>query len=428
MFRIKSLHFGTMQNYAKKLEFFYMNLHKKTPDKSNDKSNDKNNISTKFRHAAETHIAPYPNLHHLTGFPPDLWQKMAENHLFGIRVDTAYKGYGGSFAHLRDAGKQLVIHGETLGVAMSWLVHEIVGSWLLSTFATDAQKTQWLPDLAAGRKTACFAVSEPKVGAHPKHLAATAEKTVAQDLLTKDLLNGYLLNGEKTYLTNSPMADYFVVIAITGKASGKNQFSAFMVSKDTPGLEKTGPLNFPFLRPCGHGGIRLTDCRVSADQVLGEPGRAYEQMVVPFRTVEDTLMTGPITGGLRVVFAALIRHLSQRADSLSADLMQAAGELQCCIEGLDEISRILATELDRLPEQNLQSDRLLSIGLFFRMQAIHCLEKIKPFFEHSNIAPDTKAAIMVNDLSALMRIAENGSTLKLKKIGRSLLFQGAAAP
>ena len=106
----------------------------------------------------------------------------------------------------------------------------------------------------------------------PKHIKTHAEKTP----------NGFILNGEKTYLTNGPIADLFIVIAITGHQSGKSQFTAFIVPKDTPGLTVTDPIDFPFLRPSPHGGILLNDCCIKSEQVLGNPGEAYDKMVLPF--------------------------------------------------------------------------------------------------------------------------------------------------
>jgi acyl-CoA dehydrogenase len=363
-------------------------------------------IEKKFQHFAMEQVARYPGLDQLTTFPKDLWREMAENRLFGIGVETAYGGHGISFRALAGAGKQLSAHGGNMGVVMSWLVHEIVASWLITAFGTAAQKKNYLPPLAAGQKIACFAVSEPGVGAHPKHLATSAEKKSG----------GYVINGEKTYLTNGPRADLFVVIVITGVLSGKKQFTAFIVPKDTPGLEKTGPMDFPFLHPCSHGGIRLNNCLAASDQILGEIGTAYEKMVLPFRTVEDTLMTGPVTGGLSFLFDHFIAQLSRTSELPDEEVAQEAASLKCSLDALSVISHAGAAEL----EKTMQSDKLLSMGLFFRAQAIECLQKIESLREKAGVRPNEKTTAMRGDLSAVTRMAENVSRIKLKNLGLSL--------
>lgn len=289
---------------------------------------------------------------------------------------------------------------------MSWLIHEMVAQWLIFSFGTDAQKKEYLPPLAAGKKTACFAVSEPKVGAHPKHIKSSAKK----------VSDGFCLNGDKTYLTNGPIADFFVVIAITGQAYAKNQFTAFILSKDTPGLNVTAPINFPFLRPSPHGGIHLKDCMVKPEQVLGYPGEAYDKMVLPFRTIEDTMMMGPITGGLKFLFRQLICQLKQQETLSDQLLITETAHLKCTLDALDSICEVTAKELD----ENIESENLLSFGIFFKTQTTGFLEKIGQIFEKKGIEPDQKITYMINDLSAVTRIAENASKIKLAKIGNSL--------
>ncbi len=120
-------------------------------------------------------------------------------------------------------------------------------------------------------KILCFAVSEPQTGAHPKYLKTTA----------KLLGDQYILNGQKTYLTNGPIADMFIVVAITGEVDSRKSFSAFLVPKDTTGLTITS-MELPFLKPAPHGTLMLENSPVPAKNVLGKEGRAFQDMVEPF--------------------------------------------------------------------------------------------------------------------------------------------------
>jgi acyl-CoA dehydrogenase len=351
-------------------------------------------------------IAEFPALHELAIFPDDLWEQMIKKKLFGVTIDNEFGGQGQTIYSLTKASITLVEYGGNMGVAMSWLIHEMVARWIVFSFGTERQKAIYLPQLATGKKTLCFAVSEPKVGAHPKHIKTSAKKISA----------GFCLNGEKTYLTNGPIADLFIVIAITGQASGKNRFTAFIVPKDTPGLNITDPINFPFLHPSPHGGILLKDCMVKPEQVLGNSGAAYTKMVLPFRTIEDTMMMGPITGGLKFLFRHLICQLKQQDILPDELLITETAQLKCALNALDAICEITAKELDK----NIENENLLSLGLFFKAQTTGFLEKVGQIFEKKGIEPDQKITYMINDLSALTRIAENASKIKLAKIGNSL--------
>jgi len=358
-------------------------------------------VEKKFQHFGTDYITDYPKLNQLYSFPKDIWQQMAGQRLFGIGISTEFNGHGGSPRSLANAGKALVEYGGNMGIALSWLIHEILSRWLVSSFGTDKQKEAYLPQLANGMQTVCLAVSEPKVGAHPKHIKTTAKKTS----------DGYLLNGEKTYLTNGPIADLFIVIAVTGQQSGKNQFTAFIVPKDSPGLQVTDPIDFPFLRPSPHGGILLNDCMIRPEQVFGNIGKAYEQMVLPFRTIEDTMMMGLIVGGMKYQLRQLVRQLEYQ-EMIANEI----AHLYCTSEALNTVS---LTAADLIGKDNT-SDKLIPLGLFFRNQAAEFQKKIHPFIEKISANPDDKLTYMTNDLSALLRIADNVSKIRLMKLGKSL--------
>lgn len=358
-------------------------------------------VEIRFRHFGTDCIAAYPKLNQLSSFPKDIWQQMAGQRLFGIGISTEFNGHGGSPRSLANAGKALVEHGGNMGIALSWLIHEILSRWFFMPFGTETQKNHYLPQLASGNQIVCLSVSEPKVGAHPKHIKTTAKKTS----------NGYLLNGEKTYLTNGPIADLFIVIAVTGQQSGKNQFTAFIVPKDSPGLQVTDPIDFPFLRPCPHGGILLNDCMVRPNQVFENIGNAYEQMVLPFRTIEDTMMMGLIVGGMKYQLRQLVRQLEYQ-ETIANEI----AHLYCTSKALNTISLAAA---DLIGKDNT-SDKLIPLGLFFRNQAAEFQKKIHPFIEKISANPDDKLTYITNDLSALLRIADNVSKIRLLKLGKSL--------
>lgn len=101
-----------------------------------------------------------------------------------------------------------------------------LGSGAISVFGTEAQKQTYLPDVAKGQKIAAFALSEKEAGSDVAALATSAEETA----------DGFILNGEKTWISNGGIADFYVVFARTGGAPGAKGLSAFIVDGDTDGL------------------------------------------------------------------------------------------------------------------------------------------------------------------------------------------------
>ena len=76
---------------------------------------------------------------------------MADQRLFGIGISTEFNGHGATPRSLTNAGKVFVEYGGNMGIALSWLIHEILARWFFMSFGTEAQKNNYLPQLAAGK-------------------------------------------------------------------------------------------------------------------------------------------------------------------------------------------------------------------------------------------------------------------------------------
>ena len=168
------------------------------------------------------HVASRTDLQSEQDFPLDIWQKMGEAGFFKIGIAPEYGGSGGGFKQLTEAGEVFVRSGYNMGLALSWLYQQIIAIRVISGFGNEKQRQKYLPLMAEGKLIASFAVSEPKHGARPKLLTSTA--------VTDG--NYYIINADKIYLTNAPIAGLFIVIAITGEENEHKKFSAFLVSTD----------------------------------------------------------------------------------------------------------------------------------------------------------------------------------------------------
>jgi acyl-CoA dehydrogenase len=297
-----------------------------------------------------------------------------------------------------------------MGIAMTWMMHELLSRWLISKFGNQKQQRALLPKLAQGGITISLAASEPNTGAHPKYMRTAAEITGT----------GYRINGEKTYLTNGPLADIFIVIAVIGEHSGEKKLSAFLVPKDAPGLFVTGTMDLSILKPSPHCGITLKDCIVGKDKLLGMPGNAHEKIVKPFREIEDTLMMGPISGGLFYQLNQLKRIVYQRNIRVDADMILELGNLQCEAEALHVLAMVAAERIDH------QSDNppVGPLTLYFRKQVSDFQDRMIKIITKIGGETDFRLMSMAKDIASGIRIASNVSKLKLQRIGESFMSPG----
>jgi acyl-CoA dehydrogenase len=139
-----------------------------------------------------------------------------------------------------------------------------LGSGPISLFGTTEQKERYLPGVAKGERIAAFALTEPEAGSDVAALATTAERRQG----------GYVLNGEKTWISNGGIADVYVVFARTGEGPGTKGLSAFVVDADTPGLEVVERLEVMAPHPLARLAFRA--CFVPEKNLLASAGSGFK--------------------------------------------------------------------------------------------------------------------------------------------------------
>jgi L-prolyl-PCP dehydrogenase len=148
----------------------------------------------------------------------------------------------------------------------------IVASHIVSTsipiqkFANQSQKEKYLPSLCTGTKIGAHAITETESGSD------------AFDMNTNAIKNdkGYLLNGSKTFITNGPIADVFIIYARTNETAGTlGGFSAFIVDKSTPGFSVGPPINKMGLHSSTLCDIYFDECQLSEECLLGKEGQGF---------------------------------------------------------------------------------------------------------------------------------------------------------
>ncbi|MCR9135357.1 MAG: acyl-CoA dehydrogenase family protein [Alphaproteobacteria bacterium] len=139
-----------------------------------------------------------------------------------------------------------------------------LGTGALSLFGSSAQREQWLSKTRCGEALSAFALSEPRSGSDVANMDMTA---VADG-------NEYVLNGEKTWISNGGIADVYTVFARTGDAPGAKGISAFVVPADTPGLSVAERLEVVAPHPLAR--LAFDDCRVPAEAMIGQSGDGFK--------------------------------------------------------------------------------------------------------------------------------------------------------
>lgn len=221
-------------------------------------------------------------------FPLDVVLKAGELGLLGMIFPTEIGGAGFGYLEYVVAIEELAKYDASLALTIA--AHNSLGTNHIYQFGSEAQKKKYVPDLASGKKLSAWALTEPNSGSD------------AAGMLTTAVRNGdyWVLNGTKNFITNSHSAEVAVVMAITDKEKGHHGISAFIVEKGTPGFSAGKKENKLGMRASETGQLVLDNCRIPAENLLGELNEGFKQAM-------------KILDGGRISIAALSVGIAQGA-------------------------------------------------------------------------------------------------------------------
>jgi butyryl-CoA dehydrogenase len=217
------------------------------------------------RELAQKEIAPRArDIDRQHKFPADLVARLGELGLMGVAIPPEWGGAGMDTLSYVLALEEIAAACAATGVIMS--VNNSLVCGPLLHFGSDEQKKAWLPALASGKKLGCFALSEPEAGSDAAAIKTSARRDGDR----------FILSGTKNFITNGPVADVAVVMAVTTPGKGHKGMSAFLVPTNTPGLGFGPPDDKLGIRGAPSAQMFLTDCALPADALLGGEGGGWK--------------------------------------------------------------------------------------------------------------------------------------------------------
>lgn len=274
-------------------------------------------------------------------FPRAWWQHLAEQRLLGLCFDLDGSGARAGWPSVARLSGLIARDTGSLGLSLAWLMNEMLGRLVIGPHAGAAGHRALLRKLAEGQHIVGLAVSEPEAGAHPKRLRCSARR---HD-------DGWQLDGRKSWVSNGPAADAFVVLAVTGETAGRKSFDAFLVERGQPGLQvQDAPA--AALAPLGHASLVLEACAVPDAHRLDTRGDAFDRIARPVRVVEDTLLAAAMGGAMQAELDALAAWL--RGTGPSPSTARRLGALQLELNALQPLTDEAARHLEQLgPDDEL---------------------------------------------------------------------------
>lgn len=219
----------------------------------------------KIRAFAEEEVKPIAfMLDKENSFPHEVVKKMAKNGWLGIPYPKEYGGAGMDALSYAIAVEELSRVDGGTGVILS--AHVSLGSYPIAAFGTEEQKKKYLMPLAKGEKLGAFGLTEPNAGSDAGGTETTA------------VLEGdhYILNGGKIFITNAPIAETYIVFAVTTPNIGTKGISAFIVEKGWEGFEFGDHYDKLGIRSSSTAELIFNDVKVPKENLLGKEGQGFK--------------------------------------------------------------------------------------------------------------------------------------------------------
>ncbi|GAB4266759.1 MAG: acyl-CoA dehydrogenase family protein [Pararhodobacter sp.] len=340
-------------------------------------------------------------------------------------VDAACKGLVAALGEagiLRHSGagegealdvRSLCLIRETLarhdGLADFAFAMQGLGMGAVTLFGTPAQRA-WLEETRTGRAISAFALTEPGAGSDVAQTATRAER----------VQGGYVLNGEKTYISNGGIADLYVVFARTGEAPGAKGLSAFLMPADVPGLEVVDRIDVIAPHPLAH--LRMSDVELPESALIGKPGDGFRIAMSVLDVFRSTVGAAALGFARRALDEALARVRKPRVSGgVLADYQMVQGHVADMALEVDAAALLIyraAWTKDR------GAERVSREAAMAKLYATEAAQRVIDMAVQLHGGDGVRQGVMVESLYReirALRIYEGASDVQRVVIARSML-------
>jgi acyl-CoA dehydrogenase len=289
-----------------------------------------------------------------------------------------------------------------------------LGSGAITLFGSDEHKQRYLARAGAGDAIAAFALSEPEAGSD---VAAMQCAAVAED-------GHYVLNGEKTWISNGGIADFYVVFARTGEAPGARGISAFIVEAGNPGFTVAERISVIAPHPLAR--LQFTGCRIPAANRLGEAGQGFKVAMATLDVFRTSVAAAALGFARRALDEAL-QHAKFRKmfGQTLADFQLTQAKLAQMATGIDAAALLTY----RAAWQRDQGRRVTKEAAMAKLTATETAQQVidaaVQMFGGLGVVSEQPVERLYREIRAL-RIYEGASEVQQLIIARELLREGSA--
>lgn len=274
-------------------------------------------------------------------FPRESFDEMGRLGLLGLLVPEQYGGVGESVTTFCVVMEEIAY--ACAATALSYLAHSVLCAYNLSHNGSEEQKMKYLPDLCSGKKIGCLCITEPGAGSD------------ALGMQTFGVQQGdhWVINGSKTFITNAPVADVFLVYVRTDKGDRNRGISQFIIERDFPGLSTGQPFHKMGNRASPTSEVFFNDCIVPNENLVKGPNQALG-ILMGNLDVERTVGGAMGVGGAQAAMDRAMKYARER---------EQFGQPIVMFEMILEKLANMATEIDAARLLTLRSAYLSDQGV-----------------------------------------------------------------
>src|SRR3954454_21405248 len=288
-----------------------------------------------------------------------------------------------------------------------------LGSGAISLFGTIEQKREWLPKVASGEAIAAFAMTEPECGSDAANIATSAMRDG----------NEWVLVGEKTYISNGGIADFYVTFARTGEGEGAHGLSAFIVPADAVEVAE----RIEVIAPHPLARISYDNVRIPADAIIGEPGEGFRIGMETLNLFRVTVGAAALGFARRALDEALAWAKSRRLGTAKlADNAVTQAKLADMALAIDASALLIYRAAWQQDEGGTDHRRSAAMAKLYATEAAQqVIDDAVQMHGGAGVTSGVKVEELYRDIRAL-RIYEGASEVQRQIIARDLI-KGAMA-